>query len=54
MSKRSRLSEWEDTHENLLAELLSSDSEVSEATQNKTKNANASQNADHQGEKQVG
>jgi hypothetical protein len=45
---KSRLSEWEDEHENLLAELLSSHSDEAE---NKTQkeNAHEGKEADHRG-----
>lgn len=43
---KSRLSEWEDKHENLLAELLSSHSDEAETQK---ENAHEGKEADHRG-----
>ena len=44
---KSRLSAWEDEHENLLAELLSSQSDEAETKKEKT--ANEGKEAEHRG-----
>lgn len=45
---KSRLQEWEDAHENLLAELLSSDSDEASKPKPKETQSNAQSKGDHQ------